>query len=716
MNGNCGTRGLALSPSCGPNPMVAGGMEADPKAAAPTKFVRVGLLLFALWVIASTGVAGAASSRLDYPNPFENRLGEPLGGGVGFRSFVDGYEVSDLVGNRSELLKALKAVHSFRRKRIGLPVIYIKDDAEIDLTGISLQITRPLILASGRGRDGSLGALLYVRNVAEPLGQDNKSLLAVKSDDVYLSGLRIRGPHMRTDHSDEEGWFYGVSAGAKATRRADAVAAHRFRIENCEVWGWSAAAVSLTNSHDAVISHNHIHHNQRESVGGSQGYGVKLAGDARALIRANVFDYVRHAVAGTGEAGQAYEAAYNFAGSHATSTTFDIHGACEGGHSTPSASGLRCDDPGGQLAGSFVRIYHNIVLQDSHPAVNIRGRTAGRSVVQGNYFAHDSEQNAVLQREIHCNNVDCSLTYLTTLDEYSNLRVSGNILQFRFAGRWVSWGAESSWFPISKEARASTEVAVGDFDGDGVDDLFRATGSEWLVSGAGRDEWTHLNYSSNHLEHLAFRDFDGNGMTDVFKSHAGQWKVSLEGWKRWRRLNTSRRPLHELRFGHFNDNDTTDVIRFDPPHCRIWDRHGHGCVAYATRAEISFEGTDKWEPLWTYSGRVRSSDVAVGDFDGDGIDDLLHTTGSGWYVSWDGRSDFSFCKRSRYRASAFRVADFDGDGRSDVLANGSSGSGVWNISHAAFGSWEKHNASSFDVRDLEVGDFDGDGRADLLRR
>ncbi|MGH7469781.1 MAG: hypothetical protein ACRENP_17670 [Longimicrobiales bacterium] len=55
----------------------------------------------------------------------------------------------------------------------------------------------------------------------------------------------------------------------------------------------------------------------------------------------------------------------------------------------------------------------------------------------------------------------------------------------------------------------SFELGVGDFDGDGADDVFQATGTVWVFSARGRSDWRHLNKNPGHLSRLLLGDFDG---------------------------------------------------------------------------------------------------------------------------------------------------------------------------------------------------------------
>ena len=50
-----------------------------------------------------------------------------------------------------------------------------------------------------------------------------------------------------------------------------------------------------------------------------------MVNEGAALIEANLFDYTRHAITGTGRPGEGYEAAYNIHLGNTTNNIFDVH-------------------------------------------------------------------------------------------------------------------------------------------------------------------------------------------------------------------------------------------------------------------------------------------------------------------------------------------------------------------------------------------------------
>ena len=110
-----------------------------------------------------------------------------------------------------------------------------------------------------------------------------------------------------------------------------------------------------------------------------------------------------------------------------------------------------------------------------------------------------------------------------------------------------------------------------------------------------------------------------------------------------------------------------------------------------------------------YSSPDPTNDLAVGDFDGDGVDDIFVGTGVAWYFSSGGRAEWRFLNRMPERASELLFGDFDGDGRTDVMALHN---GVIDVSWAGGSRWQSINVTAWSLSDLAVGDFDGDGNDD----
>lgn len=304
-----------------------------------------------------------------------NPTGDSVGGGAGYSRQVDlnstqqTYKVSSV----DELVFAVA-------KAGNGDIVYVEDTAELDLSGITISIAAGVTLSSGRGGRSSSGALLYSDKLR------TLPLIKITGDNVRVTGLRLRGPdpERRTEQMTKlikEGKFYTVPNSRGISSAFDSL-----EVDNCELWGWSHAAIRLVNGAKAYIHHNFIHHNQRHGLG----YGVILE-EASALIEANLFDWNRHSIAGTGRPGTSFEARYNVVLEHANSHAFDMHGGAD-----------RKD--GTNIAGDEINIHHNDFLLaadviDIHGAVVIRGLPRIGATIHHNIFRnlHDLKK-AVWQK------------------------------------------------------------------------------------------------------------------------------------------------------------------------------------------------------------------------------------------------------------------------------------------------------------------------------
>lgn len=593
------------------------------------------------------------------------------GGGTGYPDIVDPrWPVVEIVSTRAELESALE---------LATPgdVIYVGDEAKIDISGASLCIPGGVWLSGGRGRDGSPGGLLFSTETT------STPVLRACGDDVRITGLRILGvdsgqcPLEYPDACTGEDRTGGRNC-RDCTPPSAGIQARGFdglEVDNCELAGWSYVAVSLSDAVDVLVHHNHIHHTQRQGLG----YGVVLmrGGDGlvTALVEWNRFDYNRHVIAGSGEPGQDYEARNNLVLPHANGHVFDMHGENEN------------TDNGSELAGGEILIHHNTVLVADQYALVVRGRPEHGSWLYSNCLARSGSSTAALQRHFFGNfHVDESPTG-GARNEYGRRAADCETVRF-----CTSAGAVGPWTYGATSTYGASSLGVGDFDGDGLTDIFRTDGEAWWWSRSAREGWARLNTSSNGLESLAFGDFDGDGATDVFRATGSEWRVSDGGSSRWRTLRAATETLGELGFGDFDGDGSTDLF-----------------AANGSEWRWSSGGSTAWARL--NASRAPLENLGFGDFDGDGATDVFHTTGSAWEFSSGGRHPWESLNSSSYHVTALVIEDLDGDGRADVLRSGSNG---WHVSWGGRTRWERLRITSISLESVRFGDFDGDGSSDAF--
>ena len=178
----------------------------------------------------------------------------------------------------------------------------------------------------------------------------------------------------------------------------------------------------------------------------------------------------------------------------------------------------------------------------------------------------------------------------------------------------------------------------------------------WPVGGGDySDELCHLfvgpnTYGTDTSGGLAVGDFDGDGRDDVFLANGTGWWYSSAGLTEWRFLRASSLMVGSLRFGRFDDDLKTDVLFTE-------GRSG------SSRRVVSARQSARA----AYAGLAFSNSI-FGDFDGNGRTDLLYILGSQWYLSPDlagtwslvhevgGRSVSASRRRFRWRRARRRLS------------------------------------------------------------
>jgi hypothetical protein len=399
------------------------------------------------------------------------------------------------------------------------------------------------------------------------------------------------------------------------------------------------------------VSRNFLHHNEANEGG----YGVAMGNSGgRLLIEGNTFSWNRHDITASGEPHSEYRAtrnlvlsrayeSYGFAGINGRLQDFDVHG-------TDNVDNLIGSLYFGGAGGYHAVIDGNTFLgPDGHDYV-----LRGYPFFASNYFHNVSrrkENDAI--HFIHCADLlGCINDY--TASDFPISISSDN----RFAD------SSPPYTDPTIRLGPAASLGVGDFDGDGDDDLFLATGVAWYYAPAGAREWRFLNAAPDTIDQLLLGDFDGDGRTDVIAMRNGQLVVSWGGISAFEVLNANTLPCTSM------------------------------------------------------------SDMAVGDFDGDGHADIFCADGGTWWMSYGGNTPFvQVIVASNLHVKDLRFGDFDGNGTTDVfgVTTGPCTTPCWMVRYGpkgyqgALGGWQPLPVSLTNVVDgLIVADFDGNGFADVL--
>jgi hypothetical protein len=524
-------------------------------------------------------------------------------------------------------------------------------------------------------RDGrKLGPRLYTR-----MNSARKSVFETVGGNIRLHNFRFEGPQL------------GVASGSGKLERGIFVnynIASRIEISNMEFSGWGGTGIYVngnerdhrTRAFENVWIHdNFFHHNQHD---GGDGYGVEVKHGSHALIERNVFDFNRHAISAGGEPGVGYIARLNLVlkggGFHHCygvapaeychyTQQFDVHGSNGCLRVWLPIKGWFDAYPYGcGQAGESFEFSRNAIQYTRGDGIKVRGNPSSSARAIQNVFATGGG-NAITQ------NGGGGFPFSSNIS--NPIQASGNQFGVDTYGKY----------------------GVCDFDGDGRDDLFQATGAQWwYMSGADR-HWVFLQANTERIEQLGFGDFDGDRVCDVFSVHANDFGYYKSGVVAWRSLGTFSVPMSQLRFADFNGDRVTDVFR-RAPDGQWW---------------IVSPGYYGWTPIQSSSFPLSS--LRFGDFNGDRIADVIAVEGGRWAVSWSGRQPWQALNAGISAGLAnVLIGDIDGNGFDDIVrVTASLLSAKYEISRDGRGAWQTLAVHPLGARGY-IGRFRAAASADLV--
>jgi hypothetical protein len=216
-------------------------------------------------------------------------------------------------------------------------------------------------------------------------------------------------------------------------------------------------------------------------------------------------------------------------------------------------------------------------------------------------------------------------------------------------------------------------------------------------------------------------DFNGDGRSDILWRHSagtiGDWLANADNSGTYTSNGASIIAIDTYwsvaGTGDFNGDGRDDVLwRGASGELGNWLAAQNGSFAYNAAAGITAV------PLsWQVAG--------IGDFNGDGKDDLLWRNSDGTIGTWSGQANGGFVANNatiQPVPNEWHIAatgDFNGDGKDDILWRHDNGV-IADWLATAGGTFAPNNASligvSTDWHIVGAGDFNGDGRDDILWR
>jgi hypothetical protein len=485
----------------------------------------------------------------------------------------------------------------------------------------------------------------------------DQPIFVINENNVRITGLRLRGPV-----NDPRCRSSNVSAQAiviQATAEVPQVPI--VFVDHLDIGYFTASAVDTrgTYPHASCRDHrstefprstpvrvigNFIHHISRRDPWDQYG---SVAGDGAFILnQGNVFyqQYAHHIAAdSSGKTG--YHAYDNFFLSNQRKThDVDMHGSGSPGHWQ------------GGVSGDYFDVGWNTFLHTGANNINQRGTPCRFTAIHENVFLQ-SKGAAIV-------------TATTDLTKH------------------VVWG---NTFNAPNPA---ADLAVGDFDGDGIDDVFVGTGAAWYFSSGGQAEWRFLNRMPEHASALLFGDLDGDGRTDIIALHGAHVDVSWGGISPWQTINVTAWKLSDMAVGDFDGDGRVDLF-------------------LATGTQWFYApGGKNWTPL-AFS-RVRRAGLLFGDFRQEGRTRVLRVSRGRWAVAGLGLEWTDLDPAPVSSTAGLVVAHFDLDRFADV-ARTRPGQTSWEYSTPAHGvAWNSLRSDSSSIGAHPIGRFLGNQTSDVL--
>ncbi|WP_282159767.1 FG-GAP repeat domain-containing protein [Ulvibacterium marinum] len=480
---------------------------------------------------------------------------------------------------------------------------------------------------------------------------------------VLFYGLKFKGPLAYIDESLK-------STDADEERSRAIYANRKVNIEHCEFYYWNIA-IQLSGADSSQISNSYIHYNsmheftQKSNYG--FGYGVYISGNTRDIeINGNVFWGNKHAVASDGFDASSYSARYNVITRKSYGTIFDVHSSTG---ETPGNNGVA----GKSLLVDNNIWYDIMPPPDFPIPINVRGVPVETNTISNNYFdnchkfyPHSNNESENFHPCFLQNKNDLDYERIDVNNVYAN-----NYVQIDFGsaikttdfllGNFdadpqdeILYSDGKAWYiadhpnenPFSKNILGNGSQYPNYISSTKTLSTYVSDLGNHLV-------WKFLTKSDFPVSELRVGDFNGDGIDDLFHIHDQHWNYYDTGSAQWRVLKSQSYSLEKMIFGDIDGNGKTDVLCLSVGDSKF----------YPYMNGISYMGNSIPVP-----STASAQDYVICDFDSDVMsDDIFNIHGGNWNYYDISDQQWNILKNQSYSIDKMIFGDIDGDGQTDIL-------------------------------------------------
>jgi len=568
-------------------------------------------------------------------------------------------------------------------------VIYINSDVEIILN-INIEIKPGVELVSNRGEIVnsviSKGAKL-INGISKEANTGEFNLHCITAGLGSVDDTQIKISGIRFDASNN----------GEIISTSQCIRGQNLFIENCEFSNWAGQAIEVQGDNNYIYS-NYIHDCYVIDED-SYGYGIKVTDYSFAKIEKNIFRDNRHSITGVGGSRCSYEACYNLIEApkrKMQGAAFDMH---PWGFNEDSSVA-------GYIAGQIISIYNNIFQPASgYGYIYIRGIPIEGCFIFNNAFYQSKEMS------------------INNANRIGRIYSFNNCYSSSFPKWYISSGLVCGWSPLSFGHVNLSNVRVFDFDGDGIDEIFRiqenvggelyniGTHTEWLITNLKHDlpniskpisDWHYINSLNVNLGDLRIAKFNDDNADDVFfVSETNAWQVSFSGKSNWFPLGpNSSNPIEQYQFADFNGNNITDIFISE-----------YNMATGLYEWKVSYDGRSGWTKI--ADTHFKPDEIRIGKFDNDNRSDIFVIDGNLWKISSGGITGWNILNEEMgdFSVDQLRFIDYDRNGITDVFRINE---GKMQICYGGKGEWINKGSSDVPIDKMIFGYFDEDSIIDVI--